>query len=158
MPGIRRAWPPSGTELERTYEHESPSFNTIRGVGVSAEGAPGARRGLGEFAGTARLEIRFAPIAWLTGIGFAGYGIAGFLGAGVGLMLPTTTVFIGALLDPTEKSWVDRGRRPKKTPRHRWLLWSDQLGRKWEAAKARRRDRQEAEKRFLEARRKREGR
>jgi hypothetical protein len=102
----------------------------------------------------ARLEVPFAPIAWLVGVGLAGFGIDGFLGAGVALMLPATVVFVGALLDPPGPSSSPRSR--KKTLRHRWFLWSDRLGRKHERAMDERHERKEAERRFLDSRRKRE--
>jgi hypothetical protein len=125
---------------------------------VSAEGRHRSR--VGSDAGSpprvARLRIRFAPIAWLAGAGFTGYGIDEFVGAGIALMLPATVVFVGALLDPAEPSVSRVNPRKGKTLRHRWFLWLDQLGRKLEHRKQLRRERQGAEQRYLDSRRKRE--
>jgi hypothetical protein len=103
-----------------------------------------------------RLEVHFAPIAWLFGVGLTGFGVDGFCGAGVALMAPATLVFVVALLDQPAGYGSRRPRR-KRTLRHRYLLWSDQLGWKRDRRKQLRRERKEAERDFLE-RRKRRGR
>jgi hypothetical protein len=127
---------------------------------VSAEDhlRSGVRSDAGELARTASLEIRFAPIAWLVGVGFAGYGIDGFVGAGIGLMLPAIVVFLGALVFQGDGLGGRSVAKRKKTLRHRWFLWLDRLGRKREHSKQERRERKEAEQRFLDSRREREGR
>lgn len=104
----------------------------------------------------AGLEVRFAPVAWLFGIGFAGYGVGGFLGAGVALMLPASTAFVGAWLDQRVTADVNRDRR-RKTFRHRYFLWLDRRHRRREWKERVRQERQAAERDFLE-RRKRGGR
>lgn len=113
------------------------------------------REDLGRLPRTASVEFRFAPIAWLVGVGFAGYGIDGFVGAGIGLMLPAVVIFLGALVDD-RRGW-EPGRR-KKTLRHRWFLWLDGLSRRLKSNKRLRRERREAEQRFLDSRRKGKGR
>ncbi len=115
-----------------------------------------AGEGEGELRRMSRLEVRFAPIAWLFGLGFVGYGLDGFGGAGIALMIPATLVFVGALLDPADFS--PSGRRRKKTLRHRWFLWLDRLDRKRDRVRYERRERKEAERRFLDSRRERKGR
>ncbi len=105
----------------------------------------------------ARFEIRIAPVAWLIGIGLAGYGVGGILGAGVALMLPASAVFLGVWLDERLTAYVVRDRRRRRTLRHRWFLWLDGRRRKREWKERGRRERQAAERDFLE-RRKRRGR
>lgn len=100
----------------------------------------------------ARFEIRFAPIAGLIGIGLAGYGVGGILGAGVALMLPASIIFVGACLDECVTAYVARDRRRRKTLRHRWFLWLDQRRRRREWKERERRERQAAERDFLERR------
>lgn len=99
----------------------------------------------------ARFEMRLTPVAWHFGVGFVGYGVDGFLGAGVALMLPATAVFVGALIDDRQGSAIlDRQR--KKTLRHRYFLWLDQLDRKRDQRRRERRERKQAERAFLERR------
>jgi hypothetical protein len=131
-----------------------------KGVKTTAEGFLRSRvRVTGaELARTARIRIRFAPVAWLAGVGLVGFGVDGWLGAGVALMLPATVVFVGAVVDPDTSSMSRLRRRKRKTLRHRWFLWLDQQGRKLESRKQLRHERKEAEQRFLDSRRKREGR
>jgi hypothetical protein len=104
------------------------------------------------------VEFRFAPIAWLVGVGFAGYGVDGFVGAGIGLMLPAVVIFLGALVFQGERLGGRGLPNMNKTLRHRWFLWLDGLSRKLESNKQLRRERREAEQRFLDSRRKRKGR
>jgi hypothetical protein len=124
------------------------------GVEVSAEGPTG----LGGLTRTPGVEVRFAPIAGLVGVGFAGYGVGGFVGAGIGLMLPAVSVFLGALIFEGDGLGGRGLSKRKKTLRHRWLLWLDGLGRRREFSKRERRERKEAEQQFLDSRRKRKGR
>ncbi len=98
-------------------------------------------------------EVRFAPVAWLVGLGLAGFGVAGIRGAGAALMIPATLVFVGALIDGRQGSAL-RARR-KKTLRHRWFLWLDRLDRGRADARYERRRRKEAEQSFLDGRRER---
>jgi hypothetical protein len=127
--------------------------NETPGAEVSAFG----REDLGRLPRTARMEFRFAPIAWLVGVGFVGYGIDGFIGAGIGLMLPAVGVFLGALVLQGDRPGARILSKRKKTLRHRYFLWLDQQGRKLESRKQLRLERKKAEKRFLDSRRERSG-
>jgi hypothetical protein len=112
----------------------------------------GHNDGEGELRRVARLEVRFAPIAWLVGVGFTGFGVGGFRGAGIALMLPATLVFIAALIDPPAEPGAFARHRRKRTLRHRYFLWLDRSQRKAEARRQRRVQRKEAERRYLERR------
>jgi hypothetical protein len=113
--------------------------------------------GEGQLRRLARFKVRFAPIAWLFGVGFAGFGIGGFRGAGIALMLPATVVFVAGLVDPTDDV-EGRGalRARKRTLRHRYYLWLDQLRRKREHRQRTRHERKDAERDFLERRNRRD--
>jgi hypothetical protein len=125
------------------------------GVKTTAEGflRSRVREGDAELARIARIRIRFAPVAWLVGVGLLGFGVEGMLGAGVALMLPSSGVFVGALFDPVASSPSRLKRRKRRTLRHRWFLWLDQQGRKLDSRKQLRLERKEAEQRFLDSRR-----
>jgi hypothetical protein len=143
---------------ERTHGCDISACGKKGRVPVSAEGFLRSRErsDVGERVRATGLQVRFAPVAWLVGAGFLGFGIDGFFGAGVGLMLPATVLFLGALVDSGDGP-QRRSRSPRrKTLRHRWFLWLDQLARRHERARDERRARKEAERRFLDSRRKRE--
>jgi hypothetical protein len=123
------------------------------GTSIVGELRGGDDAGGGRLKRIAKLEVRFAPIAWLFGVGLVGFGFDGFRGAGVALMLPATIAFVAELVDPTDDTEARRpSRGRKKTLRHRYFLWLDQLQRRQEHRQRARRERKDAERDFLERR------
>lgn len=133
--------------------HEVANCEGRRELGAPSEDAVhgGSAVEEHEVKNLARFEIRIAPVAWLIGIGLAGYGVGGILGAGVALMLPASAVFVGTWLDERITAYVVRDRRRRRTLRHRYFLWLDRRHRKRDEKKRWRRDRKEAERSYLES-------